>query len=83
MNAAARKLYEELGPMLFARANRVLANDRAAEEVTLAVVDELSKLGKLSRLQLARRGRELVKHHCALRGRSIFDSVSPGLDPPK
>lgn len=68
--------------MLFARANRVLANDKAAEDVTLAVIDELSRGPRLPALQLARRGRELVKHHCAARGHRVFDSVT-GVEPPK
>jgi len=79
MRRRAKELYEELGPMLFARACRVLKDEQAAQEVTLAVVDELAQAAKMTRLELARRGRELVKHHCAARGAKAFDSLMPGV----
>ena len=82
MNRRAKELYEELGPMLFARACRVLKDEKAAKEVTLAVIDELAGAGKMTGLDLARRGRELVKHHCLARGSTVFDSIMPG-DPIK
>ena len=68
--------------MLFARANRVLKDQEAAQEVTLAVIDELALAGKMTKLALARRGRDLVRFHCVSRGAKIFDSITPG-DPPK
>lgn len=77
MNRRAKELYEELGPMLFARANRVLKDEKAAKEVTLAAVDDLSQAGKLTKLELARRGRDLVKHYCKARGAKVFDSIMP------
>ncbi len=78
MSERIKKLYEELGPMLFARASRVLKDETAAQEVTLVVIEELANEGKLSPLQLARKGRELVKHHCAIRSSNAFDSLLPG-----
>ena len=83
MNRRAKELYDELGPMLFARACRVLKDEQAAREVTLAVIDELAGAGKLPPLDLARRGRALVKHHCAARGIKVFDSIMPGEPPTK
>jgi hypothetical protein len=78
MNRRAKELYEELGPMLFARAARVLKNDKLAQEVTLAVIEELATAGKMTQLELARRGRDLVKHRCAAAGAAMFDSIMPG-----
>ncbi len=77
MSRRSQELHAQLGPMLFARAARVLKDDAAAKEITLAVIDELAQAGELSDLALARRGRELVKHHCAARGAKVFDSVMP------
>ena len=82
MNRRSKELYTELGPMLFARANRTLKNDKAAQEITLAVVDELARAGKLPTIELAKRGRELVKHHLQARGNTVLDSLMPG-DPIK
>ena len=77
MSRRSKELYEELGPMLFARARRVLKDEKAAAEVTLAVIDELAHAGKMTKLALARRGRELVRFHCASRGATVFDSITP------
>ena len=77
-------LYRELGPTLYARARRVLSDDTAAEEVTMEVVKELAKLGEMSKLELARHARELVKQKCQARaGTTPFDSLVPGLGPRK
>ncbi len=78
MSRRSKELYEELGPMLFARACRVLKDEKVAQEVTLAVVDELARAEKMTKLELAKRGRDLVKHHCAARGTATFDSLMPG-----
>lgn len=64
--------------MLFARANRTLKDDQVAREITLAVVDELARAGKLPKVELAKRGRALVKHHLVARGNKVFDSLMPG-----
>ncbi len=77
MSRRTKELQEELGPMLFARANRVLKDEKVAKEVTLAVIDELARAGEMTKLDLAKRGRELVKHHCAARGVAVFDSIMP------
>ncbi len=77
MSRRTQELHAQLGPMLFARAARVLKDDAAAREVTLAVIDELALGAELTPLELGRRGRELVKHHCAARGAKVFDSIMP------
>lgn len=77
-------LYRELGPMLYARAKRVLADAAAAEQVAMAVVKELAKAEPMARLELVRHARELVRKQCEARdGATAFDSLVPGLGPRK
>lgn len=77
-------LYRELGPALYARAKRVLADAAAAEQVTMEVVKELAKLEEMPKLELVRHARELVRQRCEARtGGGAFDSLVPGLGPRK
>jgi hypothetical protein len=74
--AKLKALYKRVGPTLFARAQRALKDDSAAQEVTQSVVVELSKLGELTDSQLLTSGRKLLAKHLEKRG-STLDSMSP------
>jgi hypothetical protein len=74
--AKLKSLYKRVGPTLFARAQRALKDDTAAQEVVQSVVIELSKLGALSDEKLLTSGRKLLAKHLEARG-SALDSLSP------
>lgn len=73
------ELYRRLGPVLYARAIRVLKDQRLSEELTRDVVKELATLGDLPDAELLKRGREKLEAECATRGKTL-DSMIPGLD---
>lgn len=78
-----KSLYARLGPVLYARALRVLGDEKAAEEVTKEVVIELAEREGKTDAELLREGRELLQTRCADRGKSSIDSLVPGLDTPR
>ncbi|GMU62812.1 MAG: hypothetical protein AMXMBFR34_45750 [Myxococcaceae bacterium] len=78
-----KALYGRLGPVLYARALRVLADERAAEEMTKEVVIDLSALEGKDDAELLKVGRDLLQQRCADRGKTSIDSLVPGLDSPK
>ncbi len=75
------ELYRELGPTLYARARRVLHDEKLAEQVTMEVVSELAKLKKVSRAELVKLAREDIKRRCEKHSNVVFDSLVPGLKP--
>ncbi|MEW6433144.1 MAG: hypothetical protein AB1730_16695 [Myxococcota bacterium] len=78
-----KALYGRLGPVLYARALRVLDDEKAAEEVTKEVVIELALLQGKTDAELLKEGRERLQQRCSDRGKTSIDSLVPGLDAPK
>ena len=77
----AEELYRELGPALYARARRVLNDDKLAEQITMEVVTELARLKKVSRAELIKLAREEIKRRCEKHSNVVFDSLVPGFRP--
>ena len=73
------ELYRELGPALYARARRVLRDDKLAERVTMDVVAELARLKKVPRAELGKLARDAIKRHCERHSNVVFDSLVPGV----
>jgi hypothetical protein len=71
-----KALYKRVGPTLFARAQRSLKDDAAAQEMVQEVVIELSRLGELSDAEVLTVGRDLLKKRLKQRGSDV-DSMSP------
>jgi DNA-directed RNA polymerase specialized sigma24 family protein len=71
-----KALYKKVGPTLFARAQRALKDDGAAQDVVQEVVIELSRLGDLSDAELLTTGRDILKKRLKQRG-SDLDSMNP------
>jgi hypothetical protein len=78
-----KALYGRLGPVLYARALRVLGDEKAAEEVTKEVVIALAQLEGKTDAELLKEGRERLQQRCADRGKTSIDSLVPGLDTPE
>lgn len=72
-------LYKRVGPTLFARAQRALKDDAAAQELVQKVVIEMSRLGELNDTELLTLGRDLLKKHLEAKGTSL-DSMTPEKD---
>jgi hypothetical protein len=74
-DSRVKELYRRLGPVLYARANRVLKDPKAAERLTKVVTDELAGLGELSDAALLKRGRLRLAELCKEQGSGILDSM--------
>lgn len=77
-----KQLYRRIGPVLYARAQRVIQDPRVAEELTKEVVVELAKLKASSDNELLKQGRARLAQLCKERGTgSVLDSMQPGNAP--
>ena len=77
------ELYRQLGPALYARARRVLQDDKLAEQATMEVVAELAKLKGVKGAELGKLAREGIKRRCEAHTGVVFESLVPGLSKPK
>jgi hypothetical protein len=71
-----KSLYKRVGPTLFARAQRALKDDGAAQEMVQEVVIELSRLGEMTDAELLTMGRDILKKRLKKRGSDV-DSMTP------
>lgn len=78
-----RELYKKLGPVLYARAHRVLKNRQLAEDLTKQAVTEAAKFENLSDAELLRKARTRLAELCKEQGSgNVLDSLMPS-EPPK
>ena len=75
--AKLKALYKRVGPTLFARAQRVLKDDAAAQTAVQNVVIELSRLGELKDAELITLGRKMLAKQLEKKGHRGLDSMQP------
>ncbi len=78
-----KELYKRLGPVLYARAHRVLKNRALAEDITKQAVSEISQLEGLSDAELLKKGRARLAELCKEQGSAALDSLLPSHPPKK
>jgi hypothetical protein len=79
-DAAFEALYRRLGPVLYARAARVVSDD-VAKKLVEEVVTQVSKLKGLSDAELLTRARALMNDQVQQQGSGTLDSLLPGISP--